>query len=224
MSLSRGTSDLAEYEDGFAVVEGDPELVASVRFVTDGGTAPHGVFGVSLGSMAVTPAMGDFVPFSDQTVFFGSGEDAPAGAAPFRLSDDGERYEAVATVYPGLPDDNQYGPDVTYVVALESTAETPSSVRLGAGDASSVRLTIFNDDLVILDEIRVEPGLRRLVLRWGVLNDYYNLVEEYEVTWRRSGASTTESALSRHWSHAPDRGDDPGIAERRLLRHRRRMR
>ena len=194
LTLSDGTSDLPEYEDGFAVVEGDHQLVASIRFVTDGATEPHGVFGVSLGSAAVTPAMGSFVPIPDQTVFFGSGEDAPAGSAPFRLSEDGERYEATATVNPILPDDNQFGPDVTYVVALERTTETPSNVRLGAGDASGVQLTIFNDDLVILDEIRVESGLRRLVLRWGVLNDPHNLVEEYEVTWRRSDDSTTESS------------------------------
>ena len=173
-------------------------LYVKVRVATDHTEEPHGFFGVRVGvDPRTTHGTFDYV-LGPQTLYFGSGDGAPAGAVPFSFSADGLRYEATATTYVSIVDDDVPELDETFEVALERTPDLPSSVRLGAAAAAGVSVTIRSDDVapVVINE--AEPGDRTLKVSWVLgLEDFDNYLLGYRVQWWRSDATDPTPEGSR---------------------------
>ena len=199
ISLSVSQVGVSVGESDNIVIEGHGVLGVQARFVTDGVEEPHGFFGVR---MVTFPGTTDYdfvaVPL---VLSFGSGDGAPAGAVPFTLSDDGLRYEAVATGFVEIVNDALFELNETFEIALERTPSLPASVRLGAGDASRVTVTIVNDDIprVYFDERGNPPvpGDGQLTVSWEYGDDRNDYVTQFAVRWRRSDG--TPQSEDREW-------------------------
>ena len=173
-------------------------LYVKVRFATDRAEEPRGFFGVQLGvDPRTTHGTFDY-SLGPQTLYFGSGDGAPAEAVPFSLSDDGLRYEATATTYVSIVDDDTPELDETFEVALERTPDLPASVRLGAAATAGVSVTILSDDIapVVINE--AEPGDKTLKVSWVLgVEDSDNYLLGYRVQWWRSDATDPTPVGSR---------------------------
>ena len=181
------------------LLEGANEaLYVKVRFATDRAEEPHGFFGVRVGvDSGTTHGTLDYF-LGPQTLYFGSGDGAPAEAVPFSLSDDGLRYEATATTYVSIVDDDTPELDETFEVALERTPDLPSSVRLGAAATAGVSVTILSDDVAPVAITDVEPGDRTLKVSWVLgVEDSDNYLLGYRVQWWRSDATDPTPEGSR---------------------------
>ncbi len=192
--------DPGEFDN--VVSEDHGVLFVKARFVTDTAAEPHGVFGVRLVTFPGTTDS-DFVA-APLVLSFGSGDDAPAGAVPFALSDDGLRYEAVATGFVAIVNDGLFELNEMFDIALERMPSLPASVRLGAGNASRVSVTIVDDEspVVYFDERENPPipGDGQLTVAWKYDDDLNDYVTQFAVRWRRSDG--TSQSERREWGSA----------------------
>ena len=200
LRVARSSGGSQEGFDSFdgLVAEGDHEVVVSVSLATVSKAEPHGFFGVRVG---VDPGTthGTFDYFlGPQTLHFGSGDGALAEAIPFSLSVDGLQYEATATTYVSIVDDDVPELDETFAVALERTPDLPSSVRLDAAAVAGVSVTILSDDVAPVVITDVEPGDRTLKVSWILgVEDSDNYLLGYRVQWWRSDATDPTPEGSR---------------------------
>ena len=117
-------------------------------------------------------------------------------------------YEATATTYVSIVDDDVPELDETFAVALERTPDLPSSVRLDAAAVAGVSVTILSDDVAPVVITDVEPGDRTLKVSWILgAEDSDNYLLGYRVQWWRSDATDPTPEGSRLVIGATSTGD-----------------